>query len=292
MRGLHTASMFAIVLVGGLASCAHLSTPLVEVPVNSGLSADSHRKSETGKDFVAVTPTAYYAHVPDVNGRALLAALHNLIAKHKDLGYGPARDLMFGQIDHVVATDQVVDVYSGRQFRGVTNSKSAYERGLNTEHSWCQSRGAKGAAKDDLHILFPVDGGTNSARGNKPFGTVVTVSEELPDFSGDGQHSVIGLGAGIAAGKSVFMPKAAIRGDVARAVLYFYTCYARFDNQPDPLDISDFKLEEGTMVQWSEQDPPTPAEINRNEAIYRAQGNRNPFVDHPEWIGRVGRFLP
>ena len=36
------------------------------------------------------------------------------------------------------------------------------------------------------------------------------------------------------------------------------------------------------LMKWHRQDPVSQKEIDRNEAVYRAQENRNPFIDHPE----------
>lgn len=272
------------VLTLGMASCG-LIFGCAHAPVSPAVRT-------LAQEVTALAAPDYYAGVPRATGHMLLAALHTLVAKHKDLGYDHARDVMFGQIDDVTNSDEIVDIYSGRLFRGVTDSKSAFERGLNTEHSWCQSNGAAGVAKDDLHILFPVDGEANSVRNNHPYGEVSQVIQELPDFYGDGLHSVLGKGTGSEANVVVFEPRATHRGDLARAVLYFYTCYARFDGKPDPLDVSNFKLEQEVLYKWHQADPPSAWEKKRNDDIYKVQGNRNPFVDHPEWVGAIGKFLP
>lgn len=257
-------------------ACSHASLPGAAARLPLGASA--------------LAASDYYGKLnARQTGRALLTSLHNLITKHTDLGYTPARDFMFGTLDDVTNIDEIVDVYSGRQFRGVTNAKSAFERGANAEHAWCQSMGAAGVAKDDLHILFPVDAGANSIRNNHPYGEVTKVDQELPDFYGDGQHSLLGTGS--AGSTTVFEPRASQRGDMARAVFYFYTCYGHFDGKPDTIDLTNFKLEEATLLKWHQQDPPSSWEIKRNEAIFKKQGNRNPYVDHPEWVGQVGKFL-
>jgi endonuclease I len=231
----------------------------------------------------------YYGALPlAAPGKAYLAKLQRAIAPHKDLGYDHGRDLMFGQLDDVTSADTVVDVYSGRTFRGVNDAKTAFVRGLNAEHTWCQSMGAKDAAKDDLHHLFPVDAGANSTRNNNPMGEVKTPIQILPDFYGDGQHSRLGENA---AGVTVFEPRASHKGDVARAIFYFYVCYGSFDGKASKIDLTNFKLEHDVLLRWHAADPPSKWEIQRNNAIYKLQGNRNPFIDHPDWVGRIGHFL-
>ena len=41
------------------------------------------------------------------------------------------------------------------------------------------------------------------------------------------------------------------------------------------------------LIQWSEQDPPDELEVMRNSLVQSYQGNRNPFVDHPEWVACI-----
>jgi endonuclease I len=39
---------------------------------------------------------------------------------------------------------------------------------------------------------------------------------------------------------------------------------------------------------WNTQDPPDAFEKRRNELIYSTyQKNRNPFIDHPEWVSSI-----
>jgi endonuclease I len=244
---------------------------------------------EAQKKAQKATLDQYYGALPQAApGNRYLALLQKAIAPHKDLGYDHGRDLMFGQLDDVTNADTVVDVYSGRTFHGVTDTKTAFERGLNAEHTWCQSMGAKDVAKDDLHHLFPVDAGANSTRNNNPMGEVKKVIQLLPDFYGDNQHSRLGTNAN---GVTVFEPRDSHKGDVARAIFYFYVVYGSFDGKPSKIDLTNFKLEHDTLLRWHQQDPPSSWEIQRNNLIYKLQGNRNPFIDHPDWVGRIGRFI-
>ena len=41
------------------------------------------------------------------------------------------------------------------------------------------------------------------------------------------------------------------------------------------------------LLAWHQQDPVDQKEINRNNAIYGYQNNRNPFIDHPEYAGLI-----
>ena len=79
--------------------------------------------------------------------------------------------------------------------------------------------------------------------------------------------------------------------DVARAIFYFYVVYGSFNGKASKIDLTNFKIEHDTLLRWHQQDPPSSWEIQRNNAIYKVQGNRNPFIDHPDWVGRIGHFL-
>lgn len=268
------------VMASALAGCGRspLSTP--ETAGTDGFEAAKVQR---------VPATTYYQKVQTLTGKALLSGLNKLIVYgHRDLKYDTARDHMFATVHDADGDDIVQDVYTGKRVPGVTDRTSAFHRGLNAEHCWPQSLGAKeGHAKSDLHHLFPADAGANSQRNNLPFGTVVAKATMLPDFLGDGLHSRLGDGA---TGVTVFEPRADHRGDVARAMFYFYTRYAAATRATTALSLTNFKLEHDTLLAWHQADPVSAAEKARNEAIYRLQGNRNPFVDHPEFVKRIAKF--
>jgi endonuclease I len=73
------------------------------------------------------------------------------------------------------------------------------------------------------------------------------------------------------------------KGKVARATFYFLVRYAgQFENMYD--DVED-AME--TLLDWHERSEVTKHELHRNQAIFEIQGNRNPFIDHPEWARKI-----
>lgn len=231
-------------------------------------------------------PADYYRAAEGQQGQGLLRALANTVARHKELGYDRARDVMFSEVDDL-DNDNVVECdYTDRQLENVSDRNSAYRngKGFNAEHTWPQSKGAVDAAKADLHHLFPADMGLNARRGSYPFGEVQTPSFVTPEADGQGEHSRLGTNA---AGKIVFEPRPSERGNVARALLYFYACYAV---QPTAVKVSldNYRVELPVILKWHQQDPVDAAERARNDAVYAVQKNRNPFVDHPEFVGTIG----
>lgn len=221
-------------------------------------------------------PSDYYQVAQGLQGQALRQALAGIVTKHKDLGYDRARDLMFGEVDDLDEDDVVECDYTDRRLEGVSDRISAYQggKGFNAEHTWPQSKGAEGIAKSDLHHLFPTDCEANSKRSSFPFGEVVTV-----EWTDGG--SKLGRNA---KGVTVFEPRDDQKGNTARAILYFYTVYGQ------RVDLSNFRIEQEVLQKWHKEDPVTDSERARNDAVYRFQGNRNPFVDRPEFVQAMGTF--
>lgn len=232
----------------------------------------------------ASEPAGYYATATGKTGAALLQALRTRIAGHKALSYSGARDAMFGSVADPDNDNVVPCVYTGRRGTPITNSATAGSVNMNTEHSWPQSLGATGVAQSDLHHLFPSDSTANSRRGNYPYGLVVNATWTAPNLDG-GDTSRLGTDA---SGRTVFEPQSTVKGDIARALLYFYTRYA---GQPTSgFTLNNFNAEQATLIRWHQQDPPDANERAHNDAVYGIQGNRNPYIDHPEYVTAIGSF--
>lgn len=229
-------------------------------------------------------PAGYYGTAQGKTGAALLAALDRIVCRARVLGYDAARDSMYARVEDPDNDDLLADVYVGR-VATVNSRATAATANFNTEHSWPQSRGSlNDPAMSDIHHLFPSDETANSRRSNLPFGVVVgTPTWTSPDPDGDGDVSKQGRDAN---GAEVFEPRNAKKGDIARAIFYFY---ARYNSRRTPnFTLENFNIEEATLIQWAAADPPDTFERQRNSLAFRAQGNRNPFVDRPEFVEAVG----
>ena len=229
-------------------------------------------------------PAGYYSSAQGKTGTALLAALDRIVCRARVLGYDAARDSMYARVEDPDNDDLLADIYIGR-VATVNSRATAATANFNTEHSWPQSRGAlNDPAMSDIHHLFPADEGANSRRSNLPFGVVVgTPTWVSPDPDNDGDVSKQGRDAN---GVEVFEPRNAKKGDIARAIFYFYT---RYNSRRTPnYSLANFNLEEATLIQWHNADPPNAFERQRNSLAFRAQGNRNPYIDHPEYVAAVG----
>lgn len=230
--------------------------------------------------------TGYYRTARGLAGTALREALGNILRNgHRFLDYTQARDSMYAFIDDENDDDIIVDIYVGRAAT-VNSRASAFAADFNAEHRWPQSLGANTSTRagTDIHILVTSDENANQARLNYPFGEVTgTVQWVSPDVAGVTDSSVLGADA---QGRTVFEPRDSKKGDVARAILYWYLRY--YYDRPPGFSLINFNVEEQTLLDWHFADPPDAAERERNRRVFRAQGNRNPLIDFPEIARSLG----
>lgn len=226
-------------------------------------------------------PAGYYGPADGKTGAALLRSLHEIVRNgHTDRGYAQARDGLFANVADADRDDMIPDLYTGELRGPITNRGDAFTLGFNTEHTWPQSMGATGIAKSDLHQLMPADVVTNQNRGHMPYGEV----EQVEWSVGEGvNQSKLGENA---LGRTVFEPRDPVKGDIARALLYFYTRYDH--SRPGKYSLENFKQEVANLVRWHDADPVDAAERSRNDDVFAIQGNRNPYIDHPELVAKVG----
>jgi len=230
-------------------------------------------------------PATYYENTIGKSGIPLLQALAEIVyTGHRPLSYSGARNQLFAQVEDWDNDDVVGCVYTGRLAAPVNSTLSANNASMNTEHSWPQSLGATGAAQADLHHLFASDVAANGRRGNLPFGEVKTVTWTAPNPDGAFASRLGSDGVG----HTVFEPHPRTKGAIARAIFYFYTRYA--SRQPSKFTLSNFNIEETTLRRWHKSYPPDAEERARNELVYAIQGNRNPYIDHPEFVDAISDF--
>ena len=220
----------------------------------------------------------------NLNGDRLADWLHDNWYEdyHRILGYDRARIAMYSDIDN--DNGRIECVYSGFIVRSPKGKRTTYPQPINAEHVVPQSTFSKAEPmKSDLHHLFPTYENWNRLRRSYPFAEIddrdtelwllaKAAEEDLPDADIRDMYSEFD-------GRS-FEPREDFKGDIARAVLYFYTAYPR---QGDPSRIADLE----TLCAWHRQDPPSAEERKRNDRIAYYQGNRNFYIDHPELVARV-----
>jgi endonuclease I len=192
---------------------------------------------------------------------------------------------MFGKL--FLKTDSngvyVNDVYCQKHFgaeAGIGVNTIPNQNQINCEHTWPQSKFSglysKDIQKADLHHLFPADSKANSIRGNQDF---TEVNNDTGDLA-RGKCSVSKFGSSATSSNDGFEPPLTHKGNVARALFYFSVRYK----------ISIPKSEEDVLRRWHELDPVDQEELDRNDAIYTAQSNRNPFIDYPQLVNYISKF--
>ncbi|MFK0297309.1 endonuclease I family protein [Streptomyces sp. NPDC090442] len=224
----------------------------------------------------------YYASAVGLSGPALKTVLHSIISRQtSSVSYGQVWDALRNTDEDPDNSAHVIELYTGRSV--AKNRAGANAGDWNREHVWAKSHGGFGTATGpgtDLHHLRAEDVTVNSIRGNKDFD--------------DGGSAITGA-AGNYTDNDSFEPRDAVKGDVARMILYMAVRYDGDDGFAD-LEPND-RTDNGSapaigrisvLKEWSMQDPPDDFEQRRNEVIYKDyQHNRNPFVDHPEWVNAI-----
>ena len=244
---------------------------------------------------LAQAPSGYYTSAEGKNKKTLLQSLHNIISDHENVGYKGLWTL-YKTSDIRPGTNTIWDIYSTASFTVGRNQCGSYsEVGdcYNREHSFPKSwfDDASPMYSDAFHI-YPTDGKVNNQRSNYPYGECAggaTLSAPA------GIKALGKLGNSTTAGfnGTVFEPVDEYKGDLARTYFYMATCYndriAGWSNNGHAKDIlagnsypvyKEWYL--SLMLKWHRQDPVSQKEIDRNNAIYKAQHNRNPYIDHPE----------
>ncbi len=264
-------------------------------------------------------PPNYYASVDTTNPTTLRATLHAVIDDHTRIPYTASAvdtwDVLALASENPTNTTRILDVYGNESLAKETGGNNFYNR----EHTWPNSYGfpVDGGCNypyTDCHMLFLSDIFYNSERGNAPYRNVTNGAEYTTVANaglggGSGVYpgnSNWGNGQGTSNGWETWIGR---RGDVARAILYADVRYEGGSHgpsgcaEPDLIVTDSQSLIAGSstgnntsvaymgmktvLLQWHQQDPPDAWERRRNDVIASFQGNRNPFIDHPEWVSCI-----
>ncbi|MDR3287658.1 MAG: endonuclease [Prevotellaceae bacterium] len=256
----------------------------------------------------AQIPTGYYDNATGT-GYALKTQLYNIIKVHSTIGYAGLWTLYkTGDAwkDNYYDHDQtVLDIYSENPdgpdpynfTLGVNQCGNYNGEGdcYNREHLIPQSifNSSNPMYSDAFHI-WPTDGKVNGMRSNYPFGRVGSVSWTSQNGSKLGSNDNSGYSQGYIG--TVFEPIEEFKGDIARAYFYFATCYEGTDHSDwKPYEMFNYSnvhqfftdAFKNILLKWHQADPVGPREQAINNAIYAAQNNRNPFIDHPDWVNVI-----
>ena len=225
-------------------------------------------------------PDNFYDSANGLTGDPLKAALHELIDDHTIIPYSSSstdtRDALVEMYEDPQNTNNIILVYSGISIPKANTSQ------WNREHLWPQSYGVDSEpGRSDLFNLQPSDIDVNSARGNRIYDDVQNgvFHAEAPESQFD---------------SFAWEPRNEEKGDIARSMFYMAVRYEGGEFTPD-LELSDTPNESNglfgslvTLLEWHELDPVSDIERERNHLIFTSyQDNRNPFIDHPEWVEMI-----
>ncbi|MBR7111540.1 MAG: endonuclease [Clostridia bacterium] len=250
----------------------------------------------TGRRHVAATAlsasaVSYYANysyttLAAQSASTLLNTLRTLMTStHTSTStYENCRDLaMYTDTDNTGKISLLYTSYNTDYENGYINKVS---NGWNREHVWPQSIGgfATSGAGADLHHIRPSDSLINSKRGNDKYGEVNGGTA----VSGTGPSN--GVLGGYSSG-SYFEPLDNVKGDVARICLYIYVRYGSELSGCSSVTNAFQSVE--VLLDWCASDPVDEWEMGRNDVVASVQGNRNVFIDYPEYAWLIfGEEVP
>ena len=227
---------------------------------------------------------SYYSYLNGNLDKKFKAKLHKLLENtHKTkLSYSGVWNGLLRADADPNNSGSVICIYTGQSLSKRDQGSSGNDL-WNREHLWPRSLGFKKEgmpAHNDIHHLHASEKNINNTRGNKFFGEITSGSS---DNYGNKWNSTL------------FEPRDEVKGDIARSLFYMVvryetddcTCNLDLELVPNNKPSSSTACEMGnllTLLKWHYEDPVSSDEIRRNNTVYGIQGNRNPFIDHPEFV--------
>ncbi|WP_194945120.1 endonuclease I family protein, partial [Shewanella sp. TC10] len=240
-------------------------------------------------------PNAYYTDV--LNGKfedtdAMKNAISTVIASgHQQLTYSQVWTTLSYSDEDPANSSNVIELYTGLSVSKQNNGGNTSD--WNREHVWAKSHGFPSESQlgyTDAHHLRPTNVKVNSTRSNYDFNECSDTGVEVTEAPGNYLDTAA----------RCFEPRDEVKGDVARMIMYMDTRYQGNDsNMPDLItvdrittadEVSNNEPLHGklcTLYNWHQQDPVDARDTLRNDMVYKYQGNRNPFIDYPEWVQQV-----
>jgi len=256
-----------------------------------------------GGPVLADPPVGYYDTVDLSSPATLRATLHAVIDGHTKIPYTSSStdtwDVLELADEDPYDPARILDLYRNRVFTKYGGGNNDYNR----EHTWPNSYGfpddgSSNKPYSDCHHLFLCDIGYNNDRADLVFGDCLSGCTARATDVYDGQSGVNYFRTAEPVG--VWETWGGRRGDCARAILYMDVRYEGDAGEPDLVATDDLDLivscQTGNnepiaymgiltvLLQWHEEDPVDDRERHRNDVVFQYQHNRNPFIDHPEWV--------
>jgi glucose/arabinose dehydrogenase/endonuclease I len=275
-------------------------------------------------DGIPPPPEGYYDTAVTSSPAALRASLHEIIDDHTSFPYASAATDTWDVLE-IADEDQdnpgnVITIYRNASYMKMGGGNNDYNR----EHTWPVSYGFPGNDPGnipftDMHHLFIADQDYNSDRSNHPFNNCDASCEEKPTTGNNGRGGENGPQGGPYPGDSNWRTGFFTqgrwevwngrKGDIARAMFYMDLRYEGGMHTPTGSMEPDLILTDNlalidqsntgeveavaymgmlsVLLEWHRQDPVDLIEFQHHEAVAAFQGNRNPFIDHPEWVACI-----
>lgn len=254
---------------------------------------------------VGQIPIGYYSSTLNLEGQSLKAELHQLTRNHKVFTYSEVYSILPKTDQDPYDSTNLILLYTARTVNRNHRDRGGrfeykkegytYQDSWNREHVWPKSFGFPNehdTAYTDLHHIRPADRTMNTRRNNRSFDYA---TEPYLDNGGTVETECF------LSDEWTWEPPDYVKGDIARMVFYMAVRYEGYEidgeiyNDLEIIDSIPAKSSKepllgklSTLLEWHEQDPVDNWERRRNDIIFRFyQGNRNPFIDHPEFIGRI-----
>ncbi|MCB9878815.1 MAG: endonuclease [Planctomycetes bacterium] len=249
-------------------------------------------------------PPGYYNSVDPTSAVTLRSTLHAVIDGHTKIPYTSGStdtwDVLEQADQDPTNAGRILDLYKNAVYTKQGGGNTLYNR----EHTWPNSYGfpndgATNLPYTDCHQLFLCDITYNGDRGNLYFDNGNSGWQEYTTLANAGHGGGSGTFPGNSdwRGSNGWQVWSDRKGDVARALFYLDVRYEGGGSEPDLILTDNTSLIQTTggnasvaymgklsvLLQWHQQDPPDQKEMTRNDVVHGFQGNRNPFIDHPEW---------
>ncbi|PCI36603.1 MAG: hypothetical protein COB53_08990 [Elusimicrobia bacterium] len=269
---------FSAVFDGGM---RREPTPVRTDEARRGIAAKTHPERGYLKESEGLKEETLLLKLREITGRG-----------YRSHSYKESRRELFSNLDNFKYNGKrgVMAAYSQVFVPGTSGNGSSYrvrgdpdgdghsnKDGMNTEHLWPQSYfNSRSPMVSDVHHLMATFVRPNAERSRYPFG-------EVPDH-----EAVYRNKAGAKLGRNEFEPPKHVKGLVARRMLYFYMRYGNLNILPGRQARNFWNSRIEMYIRWHEQYPPSVFEQRRNDLAEKWQGNRNPFVDDPGLVRRIG----
>jgi len=255
---------------------------------------DQYASCSTREIFEVSDPAIYYASAIGLSGTELKSVLNSIIRGHKKYNYGCVWTALAETDADALNPDHVISIYTrnsiARLDRDCGSANKYSLDAWNREHIWPKSHGFPSQGQDaytDIHHIVPADKSTNTDRSDNDF-----KSGGVPD------DECLGCYEDKFNGGSTWEPPDIVKGQIARMLFYMDTRYDGSDY--DESDTPNLTLVDDSttypnpslgflsdLLQWHCDFPVSDRERLRNDIVQSWQGNRNPFIDYPEFVESI-----